>query len=90
VSAGVPPSKAVLKKATVQQLKEHNQQLVLKTIHTGQADSRAAIADETGLTRPTVSQIVGELLEAELVQEEGLGESRGAKPPTLLSFVEDA
>lgn len=79
-----------MKKATVQQLKEHNQQLVLKAIYTGRADSRAAIAQETGLTRPTVSQIVGELLDAGLVREEGQGESRGGKPPTLLSFVEDA
>ena len=79
-----------MQKATAQQLKEHNQQLVLKAIYTGQANSRAAIAEETGLTRPTISQIVGELLEAGLVQEEGQGESRGGKPPTLLSFVDDA
>jgi glucokinase-like ROK family protein len=79
-----------LQKATAQQLKEHNQQLVLRAIYTGQATSRAAIADETGLTRPTVSQIVGELLEAGLVQEEGPGESRGGKPPTILSFTDDA
>jgi glucokinase-like ROK family protein len=77
-------------KATAQQLKEHNQRLVLRAIYTGRATSRAAIAEETDLTRPTVSQIVGELLEAELVREEGQGESRGGKPPTLLSFVDDA
>jgi len=79
-----------LQKATAQQLKEHNQQLVLKAIYTDQANSRAAIAEKTGLTRPTVSQIVGELLEAGLVQEEGPGESRGGKPPTILSFIDDA
>jgi N-acetylglucosamine repressor len=79
-----------LQKATAQQLKEHNQQLVLKAIYTGRAASRVEIAQETGLTRPTVSHIVGELLDAGLVQEEGQGESRGGKPPTLLSFVEDA
>lgn len=79
-----------MQKATAQQLKEHNQRLVLRAIYTGQASSRAAIAEKTGLTRPTISQIVGELLEAGLVQEEGPGESRGGKPPTILSFTDDA
>lgn len=79
-----------MQKATAQQLKEHNQQLVLKAIYTSRANSRAAIAEGTGLTRPTVSQIVGELLEAGLVQEKGQGESRGGKPPTLLRFTDDA
>lgn len=77
-------------KATAQQLREHNQQLALRAIYTGRATSRAAIAEETGLTRPTVSQIIGALLEAGLVQEEGQGKSRGGKPPTLLSFIDDA
>jgi glucokinase-like ROK family protein len=79
-----------VQKATTQQLKEHNQRLVLRAIYTGQALSRVAIAEETGLTRPTVSQIVSELLEAGIVQEEGPGESRGGKPPTMLGFVDDA
>ena len=82
--------KANLKKATVQQLKEHNQRLVLKVIYTGQTQSRAEIAKETGLTRSTVSHIVSELLDAGLVREGGQGESRGGKPPTLLDFVDDA
>lgn len=79
-----------MQKATAQQLREHNQQLVLKAIYTGLATSRAMVAEATGLTRSTVSQIVGELLGAGLVQEEGPGESRGGKPPTLLSFTDDA
>jgi glucokinase-like ROK family protein len=79
-----------LRKATAQQLKEHNQRLVSKAIYTGQATSRAAIAQETRLTRPTVSQIVGELLQAGLVQEVGPGASSGGKPPMLLGFNDDA
>jgi N-acetylglucosamine repressor len=81
---------AVLKKATAQQLREHNQRLVLKAIYMGQATSRAAIAQTTDLARPTVSQIVGELLEEGLVHEQGPGESTGGKPPTLLGFTDDA
>lgn len=79
-----------MKKATAQQLKVHNRRLVLKAIYTGQANSRAAIAQATALARPTVSQIVNELLEEGVVQEQGPGESRGGKPPTLLGFTDDA
>lgn len=63
--------------------------MVLKAIYTGRATTRADIAEETGLTRPTISQIVGELLDAGLVQEKGQGESRGGKPPTLLGFTDN-
>jgi glucokinase-like ROK family protein len=77
-------------KATVYQLKEHNQRLVLRAIYNGRATSRAELAKETGLARPTVSQIVAELIEVGLVQEEGPGESSGGKPPTLLSFIDNA
>jgi N-acetylglucosamine repressor len=79
-----------VRKATVGQLKEHNQRLVLRALYKGQASSRAEIAKGTRLTRPTVSQIVSELLEVGLVREDGPGESSGGKPPTLLSFVDDA
>jgi glucokinase-like ROK family protein len=79
-----------VRKATVGQLKEHNQRLVLRALYTGRASSRAEIAKATRLTRPTVSQIVSELLEVGMVREDGPGESSGGKPPTLLSFVDDA
>jgi glucokinase-like ROK family protein len=79
-----------LPKLTAQQLKEHNQQLVLNAIYSGEATSRVAIARATSLTRPTVSQIVAELLELGLVHEAGPGESSGGKPPTLLNFTDDA
>ena len=77
-------------KATTQQVKRHNQSLVLQAIYRQETISRAAIARQTGLTRPAVSQIVGELIEAGLVAEVGQGESSGGKRPTLLSLVADA
>jgi len=77
-------------KATTQQVKQHNQSLVLRAIYHQETISRAAIARQTGLTRPAVSQIVGELMEAGLVAEVGQGESRGGKRPTLLSLVPEA
>ena len=70
-----------MKKATRQQTKEHNTTLVLKTIYGRDCVSRAEIARLTGLTRTTVSDIVGNLIADGLVIEAGYGESLGGKPP---------
>ena len=77
-------------KATRQQTKEHNRDLVLKTIFDNETISRAEIARLTRLTRTTVSNIVSSLLEQGLVEEIGLGESLGGKAPVLLSLIADA
>jgi predicted NBD/HSP70 family sugar kinase len=78
-----------MKKATRKQIKQHNQRLVLKSLYDSTADSRAALAQETGLTKPTVSTIVTELIEAGFVSEGDHGESTtsGGKRPRLLHFV---
>lgn len=78
------------RKATQQQTKEHNRNLVLKTIFEQDSTSRAEIARLTGLTRTTVSDIVAELLDEYLVSEIGFGSSLGGKSPILLSVVEDS
>jgi len=78
------------KKATRKQTKKHNRGLVLKTIYDAGEISRAAIARETDLTRPTVSTIVTELMDEGLVQEVGRTPSSGGKPATLLSVIEDS
>jgi N-acetylglucosamine repressor len=77
-------------KATHQQTKTYNQQLVLRTIYDNGRISRADVARRTKLTRVTVSEIVGELLESGLVAEVGPGQSAGGKTPILLSVVADA
>ena len=79
-----------MKKATHQQTKEHNRNLVLKNIFEHETISRAEIARITGLTRTTVSEIVAELIEEGLVKEIGTGESIGGKAPILLSLVADS
>ncbi|MCP4425343.1 MAG: ROK family protein [Chloroflexi bacterium] len=76
-----------MKKATRQQTKTHNSRLVLKTIYQRGSLSRADIARATRLTRPTVSNIVAELMADGLVDEIGHGQSQGGKPPILLSVV---
>ena len=78
------------KKATHQQTKRHNRDLVLKTIFDHQAISRAEIARLTNLTRATVSDMVVSLIDEGLVEEVGYGESIGGKAPILLSLVADS
>lgn len=79
-----------MKKATQQQTKEHNRNLVLKTIFDHDRISRADIARATRLTRTTVSDLVAELASEGLVDEVGVGESLGGKSPILLSLNADS
>lgn len=79
-----------MRKATRQHTKSHNSRLVLRTIYTADGVSRAEIARITGLTRPTVSALVAELMEGDLVLETGQGPSAGGKRPTLLNIAYDA
>ena len=51
------------KKVTPTRERTHNSRLVLKTIYESGQISRADIARTTGLTRPTVSAVVAELIE---------------------------
>jgi predicted NBD/HSP70 family sugar kinase len=78
------------KKATRTDSKRQNRRFVLQCIYSNQSISRADIARATGLTRATVSEIVGEFLDEALVLEVGTAPSGGGKPPTLLSIAEDA
>ncbi len=79
-----------MKKATHQQTKQHNRDLVLQTIFAHDSISRAEVARVTHLTRTTVSEVVNGLLTEGLVQEVGRGESIGGKSPILLSIVADS
>jgi glucokinase-like ROK family protein len=79
-----------MKKATREQSKSHNKTLILNSIYTSENISRADLARATHLTRSTVSEIVSELIEEELVKEAGRGQSAGGKPPVLLQVFNDA
>jgi len=78
------------RKATHQQTKLHNRDLVLQVIFNHDAISRAEIARLTKLTRATVSDMVNNLLDEGLVEEIGYGESIGGKAPILLSLIADS
>ncbi len=79
-----------MKKATHQQTKQHNRDLVLRTIFAHDSISRAEAARVTRLTRTTVSDVVNGLLTEGLVEEIGRGESIGGKSPILLSVAADS
>lgn len=76
-----------MKKATHQQTKQHNRDLVLRTLFSHESISRAEIARITNLTRTTVSDVINGLLNEGLVEEVGRGESIGGKTPILLSII---
>lgn len=80
-----------MEKATLQQTKEHNRRLIYDTIFPYPAGtSRASLSRETGLAKPTVSEIVAELVEEGWLEEVGMGVSSGGKPPLMLRLKEDA
>jgi N-acetylglucosamine repressor len=79
-----------MQKATRQQTKEQNRNLVLKIFFERSSISRAEIARMTHLTRTTVSDIVADLMAEGLVAEIGLGSSTGGKSPILVSLVDNS
>ena len=70
--------------------RSHNRALVLQTLYTAGAQSRADVARETGLTRVTISDLVADLIAEGLVIE--LGQREDARPgkPAILIDVDRA
>jgi len=63
---------------------------ILRLIWREKRISRADIAEQGGLSRSTVSEVVSEILPMGLVAEVGLGKSRGGRRPVLLEFQDAA
>ncbi len=76
-------------KATHQQTRTFNQQLVLRALHDDSPLSRADLARLTGLTRTSVGDLVGTLIDTGLIEEVGRGQSSGGKSPILLRVAPD-
>ncbi|MCX6327321.1 MAG: ROK family transcriptional regulator [Bacteroidia bacterium] len=67
-----------------------NKVQVLSIIHDRKTISRADIVKITGLTPPTVSRIVEQLINHDcLVKYTGVGDSNGGRPPVMVSFNGD-
>jgi predicted NBD/HSP70 family sugar kinase len=74
-----------------QDARRHHRALILQQLFSEGSNSRADLARATGLTRVTVSDLVGGLIEDGLVAELGSpAETRIGKPPTLVGIVADA
>lgn len=68
----------------------HNRALVLQTLYHSGAMSRADLSRETGLTRVTISDLVGEFIHDGIVVEKGIRETTGpGKPPILIDIDRD-
>ncbi len=81
-----------VRKATRSELKRHNRLSLLRAVVYGLADNRAALAQITGLAKPTVSDLIAELITEGLLAEGGHGEAneQGGKRPRLIHFMPDA
>lgn len=62
---------------------------VLQLIWKSSPISRADIARHAGLSRSTVSKIVGDLLQKGMIEEVGAGPSNGGRRPIAISFQDD-
>ena len=67
-------------------MREVNRSLVLDLVKAGGRVSRASIARQTTLAKPTVSAIVDELIADGLIAEVGVGVTAGGRPPILLQY----
>lgn len=67
--------------------RSHNRTLVLQALYRGQGLSRADLAREVGLTRVTISDVVADLIDENLVIELGpRADARPGKPATVLDL----
>ncbi|MCQ4088705.1 ROK family protein [Saccharibacillus sp. JS10] len=67
-------------------VKKLNKSIVLDTIRRKGPLSRTDVSEKTGLNKATVSNLTLELIEQNLVEETGLGESSGGRKPLMLLF----
>jgi predicted NBD/HSP70 family sugar kinase len=67
-----------------------NRGLILRALHHGGAASRADLAKLVGLTPATVSAVIKELLDADLVDELGRTSGSVGKPATMVGIEPDA
>lgn len=69
---------------------ELNRSIVLNFIRQERSISRAEIAQRTNLSRSAVSNIISSLLREGIVQESGIGESKGGRRPIMVNFNHNA
>src|SRR6478735_12750080 len=93
VDRGLVPGRALRPRTKVlpEHARNHNRSLVLQSLYRKGRASRADLARETGLTRVTISDLVGELIAEGLVVELGQrDDARPGKPAVLLDVDRSA
>lgn len=87
VDGAMVPGRALRPRTKVlpEHARNHNRSLVLQSLYRSGRASRADLARETGLTRVTISDLIGELIAEGLVVELGQrDDARPGKPAVLL------
>lgn len=77
------------KLSTVRDLRRGNRSVLLTKLFVDGSGSRQELAQATGLSQATVSNVIGELIADGIVAEAGLVDSDGGRPRTLLRIVPD-
>lgn len=93
VDGSLVPGRALRPRTKVlpEHARNHNRSLVLQSLYRHGQASRADLARETGLTRVTISDLIGELIAEGLVIELGQrGDARPGKPAVLLDVNRSA
>jgi len=67
-------------------LRQTNAQLLLKLLQSSGPCSRADLVRASGLSAPTVTNVIAHLASAGLVEPLGEGDSTGGRPPDILRF----
>jgi glucokinase len=67
-------------------LRHTNALTILKLLREVGSCSRADLVRASGLSAPTVTNVVGDLLATNLIKPLGEGESSGGRPPDMISF----
>lgn len=75
--------------ATQSSVRINNQELIIDYLIKNGETSRAKLAKDLSMSKPTVSLNAEKLIEKNLVIETGEGESSGGRKPTLLNFNYD-
>ncbi|WP_055669672.1 AsnC family protein [Desnuesiella massiliensis] len=74
------------KAGSLKLMKEMNKNLILRTLIENGKLSRAEITAKVNLSASTVSSLVSELIEDEIIEENSIGESSGGRKPIYLTI----
>lgn len=77
------------RRVTVRDVRRANQSALLRQLFFGGARSRLELAEQTGLSGGTVTNVVADLLADGLVAEAGTEDSDGGRPRTILEIAGD-